>query len=178
MAQLEFVGTVELREDTLKGAQVGDGMVSFTIQSIGGGVDMGDELPIYDHRQNTVRAIWEGVDQLREAVTKPARIVVGDYCIDLFSTEEQSATLLSETVYIQKHNARFDLVEDKSFWSWESWSSSRTGRHCEMVLVAVTDEQHYVLIEIDGYENVGHTNYDLAVIGGTARKINEAASYG
>lgn len=131
-------------------------------------------------------ASWEDLrkaeDALPETVRQPAKVVVmektdGDktfHYVNLYPANGQKPTaLFSKTSYIGKHNAGFEVKEDNSLWSWTSESSSRTGRHWEMTLVALTDETHKVIVESDGYANIGHTDENLTVIGAEIRQMSE-----
>jgi len=174
---------------------VGDkDFVRFAIQSTGGGVNVGRKLFVFDHRPATLQAAkainleasWEDrrkvEEVLAEAVRQPAKVVVmektdGDktfYYVNLYPTNGQKPTVLfSETTYTGKHNAGFSVKEDGALWSWRSESSSRTGAHREMVLVALTDETHKVIVDSYGYANIGHSDKNLTVIGADIRQMAE-----
>jgi hypothetical protein len=174
---------------------VGDkDFVRFTIQSTGGGVNVGRKLFVFDHRPATLQAAkainleasWEDrrkvEEVLTEAVRQPAKVVVmektdGDktfHYVNLYPSNGQKPTaLFSETSYTGKHNAGFSVKEDGALWSWRSESSSRTGAHREMVLVALTDETHKVIVDSYGYANIGHSNENLTVIGADIRQMAE-----
>lgn len=174
---------------------VGDkDFVRFAIQSTGGGVSVGRKLFVFDHRPATLQAAkainpessWEDRRKLEEAlaevVRQPAKAVVmektdGDktfHYVNLYPANGQKPTaLFSETSYTGKHNAGFSVKDDNALWSWTSESSSRTGRHWEMTLVALTDETHKVIVESDGYANIGHTDENLTVIGAEIRQMSE-----
>jgi len=174
---------------------VGDkDFVRFAIQSTGGGVNEGRKLFVFDHRPATLQAArainaeasWEdrrkAEGALTEAVRQPAKVVVmkktdGEntfYYINLYPVNGQKPTaLFSETSYTGKHNARFNVKEDNALWSWTSESSSRTSRHWELVLVALTDETHKVLVNSYGYANIGHSDENLTVIGADIRQMAE-----
>jgi hypothetical protein len=174
---------------------VGDkDFVRFAIQSTGGGVNVGRKLFVFDHRPATLQAAkainpeasWEdrrkAEEALTEAVRQPAKVVVmektdGDktfYYVNLYPTNGQKPTaLFSETSYTGKHNAGFSVKEDGALWSWTSESSSRTGAHRELVLVALTDETHKVIVDSYGYANIGHSDKNLTVIGTDIRQMAE-----
>lgn len=174
---------------------VGDkNFVRFAIQSTGGGVNVGRKLFVFDHRPATLQAAkainpeasWEdrckAEKALAEAVQQPAKVVVMEktdgnktfHYINLYSANGQKPTaLLAEVSFIGKHNAGFDIREDNSLWSWTSESSSRTGAHRELVMVALTDETHRVIVDSYGYANIGHTNENLTVIGANIRQMTE-----
>lgn len=174
---------------------VGDkDFVRFAIQSTGGGVSVGRKLFVFDHRPATLRAAkainpdasWEDrrktEDALAEAVRQPAKVVVmektdGDktfHYVNLSPANDQKpAALFSETSYTGKHNAGFNVKENGSLWSWTSESSSRTGAHWELVLVALTDETHKVIVDSYGYANIGHSDENLTVIGADIRQMAE-----
>lgn len=176
---------------------VGDkDFVRFAIQSTGGGVSIGRKLFVFDHRSATLQAAkainpkasWEdrrkAEEVLAEAVRQPAKVVVmektdGDktfHYVNLFPVNGQSqkpTALFSETCYTGKHNAGFSVKEDSALWSWTSESSSRTGRHWELVLVVLTDETHKVIIDSYGYANIGHSDENLKVIAADIRQMAE-----
>lgn len=171
------------------------GFVRFAIRSISGGVNTGRELFVFDHRSATLQAAkafnleapWEdrckAEEALDEAIRQPAEIVVMEKTvgektypyIKLYPTNGQKSTLLfSETSYTGKHNAGFEIKKNNSLWSWTSESSSRTGRHWEMVFVALTDETRKVIVKSYGYANIGHSNENLTVIGSDICRMSEA----
>jgi hypothetical protein len=174
---------------------VGDkDFVRFAIQSTGGGVSVGRKLFVFDHRPATLQAAkainpdasWEdrrkAEDALAEAVRQPAKVVVmektdGDrtfHYANLYPANGQKPTaLFSETSYTGKHNAGFSVKDDGALWSWTSESSSRTGAHWELVLVALTDEAHKVIVDSYGYANIGHSDENLTVIGADIRQMAE-----
>jgi len=174
---------------------VGDkDFVRFAIQSTGGGVSVGRKLFVFDHRPATLQAAkaispeasWEdrrkAEDALAEAVRQPAKVVVmektdGDktfHYVNLYPANGQKpAALFSESAYTSKHNAGFSVKEDGALWSWTSESSSRTGAHWELVLVALTDETHKVIVNSYGYANIGHSDENLTVIGADIRQMAE-----
>lgn len=174
---------------------VGDkDFVRFAIQSSGGGVSVGRKLFVFDHRSATLQAAkainpelsWEdrreAENTLAEIVQQPAKVVVmektdGDktfHYVNLYPANGQKPTgLFSETSYTGKHNAGFKVKENNALWGWASQSSSRTGAHWEMVLVALTDETHKVIVESYGYANIGHTDENLTVIGAEIRQMPE-----
>ena len=175
---------------------VGDkDFVRFAMQSTGGGINVGHKLFVFDHRSATLQAAkaknpeasWEdrrkAEEALAEAVRQPAKVVVmektdGDktfYYVNLYPTNGQKkpTALFSETSYVGKHNAGFSVKEDGALWSWRSESSSRTGAHWELVLVALTDETHKVIVDSYGYANIGHSDENLTVIGADIRQVAE-----
>ncbi|MBI5222711.1 MAG: hypothetical protein HY980_04450 [Candidatus Magasanikbacteria bacterium] len=174
---------------------VGDkNFVRFAIQSTGGGVSVGRKLFVFDHRPAVLQAAkaiisdasWEdrrkAEESLTEAIRQPAKVVVmektdGDktfHYVNLYPANGQNPTaLFSETAYTGKHNAGFSVKEDGTLWSWMSESSSRTGAHWELVLVALTDETHKVIVESSGYANIGHTDENLTVIAADIRQMAE-----
>lgn len=174
---------------------VGDkDFVRFAIQSTDGGVNVGRKLFVFDHRPATLQAAkainpdasWEdrrkAEDALAEAIKQPAKVVVMEktdgektfHYVNLYPANGQKpAALFSETSYTGKHNAGFNVKEDNSLWSWTSESSSRTGAHWDMVLVALTDETHKVIVDSYGYANIGHSDENLTVIGADIRQMAE-----
>ena len=178
--------------------QVNDrGFLRFTIQSTGGGVDVGRKLFVFDHRPAVLRvvkkvidpkALWEdrrkAEDTLVKTIRQPAKVVVMEktdkkktfYYVNLYPVNGQKqklTALFSKTSYISKHNAGFEVKEDNAFWSFTSESSSRTGRHQEMVLVALTDDDHKVIVDSYGYANIGHSDKNLTVVGSKIRQMAE-----
>ena len=174
---------------------VGDrDFVRFEIQSTGGGVNVGRKLLVFDRRLDTLQAAKainpdasredrrKAEDALAEAVRQPAQVVVmektdGDktfHYVNLYPANGHKPTaLFSETPYTGKHNAGFEIKKNNGLWSWTSKSSSRTGAHWEMVLVALTDETHKVIVKSYGYANIGHTDKNLTVIGPDIRQMAE-----
>lgn len=174
---------------------VGDkGFVRFAIQSTGGGVNVGRKLFVFDHRSATLQvakainpdALWEdrrkAEKSLTETVRQPAKVVVMEktdgektfYYVNLYPANGQEpAALFSKTLYTGKHNAGFKVKEDNALWSWTSESSSRTGAHWEMVLVALTDDIQKMIVSSYGYANIGHSDENLTVIGADIRQMSE-----
>ncbi|RMD64101.1 hypothetical protein D6833_04835 [Candidatus Parcubacteria bacterium] len=149
---------------------------------------------MFDHRPATLQAAkainpeasWEdrrkAEEVLTEAVRQPAKVVVMEktdgektfYYVNLYPANGQKPTaLFSETSYTGKHNAGFEIKEDNALWSWTSESSSRTGRHWEMMLVSLTDDDHKVIVDSYGYANIGHSDENLTVIGSEIRQMAE-----
>jgi len=184
-----LVTEVKIRDKVLD-HPVHRGFVRFTIQSTGGGVEKGQRLYVFDHRPATLgvaKAIWngqraklEGKKELQTVVSHPAKIVVMEKVvgedrvypyINLFPANGQEPTaLLSETLYVGKHNACFKIRENNGLWSWTSESFSRTGRHQEMVLVALTDDDHRIIVDSYGYVNIGHSDEHLTMIDAEIRR--------
>lgn len=174
---------------------VGDkDFVRFAIQSTGGGVRLGHKLFVFDHRPATFRAARaielevsyedrrKSEGALVEVVQQPAKVVVmektdGDktfHYVNLYPANGQKpVALFSSTLYTGKHNAGFSVREDKAIWSWRSESSSHTRAHWEMVLVAMTDKTHEVIVDSYGYANIGHGDENLTIIGAEIWRMTE-----
>ncbi len=170
------------------------GFVRFAIQSQGY-VEVGRKLFVFDHRASSTleaaKAIkpdaeWDEAQKalsvLAEAVNQPAKVVVMKkvddekefFYVNLYPANGLRPTaLFFETLYVEKHNAGFNVKEDNSLWTWKSESSSRTGAHREMVLVALTDDDHQIIVDSYGHANIGHTDENLTVIGAEIRKMSE-----
>lgn len=163
--------------------------VRFSVQSTGGGVNTGNTLFIFDHRSASVaaakeiKAIGWAPNKLKDVFEELAKVVIVEkkdgvktfFYINLYPVEArgEATALLEESGYFGKHNAGFKKRSDKSFWSWQSESSSRTGAHHEMVLVSLTDDDHKILMHTSGYANNFHEQGNMRDIGLNFRRISE-----
>lgn len=165
--------------------------VRFAFQSTGGGVEVGPKIFVFDHRKETIDFVKEKGNNLdfrqKEEFLKvlnvTANVVVvkktsdkGEIeFINLFniSLKEKIVGLLSVTMYTEKHNAGFNIEEDNALFSFESRSSSRTGRHVEMLFLALTDDDHCVAIYKNGYANVGHDEPKIVRMGKECEEFSE-----
>jgi hypothetical protein len=81
--------------------------------------------------------------------------------------------LFSVTQYTGKHNAGYSIQKDESIFSFRSDSSSRTGRHEEMLLLALTDKKNKLAVYKDGYANVGHGGPQIVLLGSNIKEMAE-----
>lgn len=174
----------------------GKDFVRFMVQSTGGGVCLGRRLYVFDHRPEVVKAAKmieafnssvdnkardEAKKSLEDVFHQSAKVVVMEKSdksesfqyLNLFPTDQSPTALLSETSYIGKHNASYNIKQDSGLWTWTSESSSRTGCHTELVLVALTDNDHKVIVYSDGYANISHSDDNLLVIGFDIQQMPE-----
>ena len=163
-----------------------EGFVKFTIQSVNGGVVVGPKLFIYDHRPTVIgtaqmsHSLW--IEELERAVNTPARAVVMEkasevdrkqfFYINLYPAKDPPSALLSQHSYVSKHNAGYKFRLADPLWIWQSQSNSRTGRHHEFILVAITGKDHRVVIESSGYANIGHTDKGITIVGLDRQQIS------
>lgn len=166
--------------------------VRLAFQSTGGGVEIGPKIFVFDHRKETVDFVrnnssdldCQQMHEFLKVLNTSAKVVVmrkhsknieTEY-INLFSlsSKEKCIGLLSVTNYIDKCNAGFSVEENGALYSWQSDSSSRTGRHKEMIFLALTDSGHRAAIHKSGYANVGHDEPKIVYLGECYKEIPEA----
>lgn len=168
--------------------------VRFTVQSRGRGLNLGDELFVFDHRPATRQpaiemafarqAPWKDPRRVKltlaEAVKKPARVIVMKksnqkrtfYYVNLFPTKEKPSALFSQTSY-RGTDTGLTIREDQSFWSWTSQSSSPSNLCWKMILVALTDERRRIVIKGHGCFDISQTDKNLTVISNDIQQMTE-----
>lgn len=169
--------------------------VRFVVQA-NSGVNRGHRLYISDHRQEVIRAARTvyhspalerekyliAKEELKRVIKLPAKVEVMEkienersfYYINLYQANVQKyMNLLSISSYISNDKAEFEVKSNEALWSWESISSSPSGRYKEMVLLALTNDTHKVIIDSHGCANNGHTDKNFTVIDSQIRRLSE-----